>query len=155
MFRTWASTYVIEGYRISITGRTRESAVRRHIGYDEGTEFESLEDLEYAVERKRQQLLDLRIFKDVVASWSEGPETNGRIPVTISMEIDGALSIIVFPSISYDSNYGFTAQCYTEDQNFLGTTGKTRFSFAVRENDNRHDLGYANINSYVETDIPI
>ncbi len=152
---SFATTYVIDGYKIGITGRTRENAIRRHIAYDEGRTFDSLEELETALERKRQALLDLRIFKDVTASWEAGPEVDGTVPVTLSFNIDGALSFIVFPSISYDSNYGFFYQCYIEDQNFLGTTGKTKFSFAIRENDNKHDWSYANLNTYVETSLPL
>ena len=154
-FQALATTYVIDKYEITIKGRTRENAVRRHIAYDEGKTFESQEELEYAIERKRQALLDLRIFKGVDASWEAGAEVDGKVPVTIKIHINGALSFIVFPSISYDSNYGFFYQCYVEDQNFLGTTGKTKFSFAVRENDNKHDWGYANLNTYLETDLPL
>ncbi len=150
-----ASTYRIDSYNISITGRTRESVIRRHIGYDEGTEFQSVQDLEYAIERKRQKLLDLRIFKDVKASWDAKAEENGTVPVTINIAIDGAFSFIVFPSVSYDSNYGFLAQMYLEDQNFLGTTGKTKLSFAVRENDQKHDISIVDVNTYVSTDLPL
>ena len=154
-FQALATTYVIDKYEITIKGRTRENAVRRHIAYNEGKTFESQEELEYAIERKRQALLDLRIFKGVDANWEAGAEVDGKVPVTIKIHINGALSFIVFPSISYDSNYGFFYQCYVEDQNFLGTTGKTKFSFAVRENDNKHDWGYANLNTYLETDLPL
>ena len=56
-----ATIYRIEGYDISIIGRTREAAIRRLIGYDEGIEFQSLQELEDAVEKKRQILLDKRI----------------------------------------------------------------------------------------------
>ncbi len=151
----YATTYRIDSYDIEIKGRTREAAVRRHIGYDEGKEFSSVEELENAIERKRQALLDLRIFKDVAASWEPGAEVDGCIPVKIDFLIDGAFSFIVFPSVSYDSNYGFFYQLYVQDQNFLGTTGKTAFSIALRENDNIHDIGYSNLNTYIETDLPL
>ncbi len=156
VFQLMAGGYVIDSYSITIKGRTRENAVRRHVCYDEGTTFDNVEDMEYAIERKRQALLDLRIFKDVTADWTAcGEEKDGLVPVNIHFHIDGALSFIVFPSISYDSNYGLNYQIYIEDQNSFGTTGRTEFSFAVRENDNKHDWGYANLNTYLGTSLPL
>ena len=126
-----AAVYVIDRYEIEITGRTRESVVRRLIGNDEGTTFDDLQTLENAVERKRQALLDLRILKSVDAQIVCGAEENGEIPVTVRIIIDGAISFIVLPSVYYDSNYGFFYQIFVQDQNFLGTTGKLNFSFTV------------------------
>ncbi|MBQ2049961.1 MAG: hypothetical protein II493_06120, partial [Spirochaetales bacterium] len=40
-----ASVYVIEGYDISIKGRTRESVVRRLVANDEGLGFTDVKDL--------------------------------------------------------------------------------------------------------------
>ena len=150
-----AAVYVIDRYEIEITGRTRESVVRRLIGNDEGTTFDDLQTLENAVERKRQALLDLRILKSVDAQIVCGAEENGEIPVTVRIIIDGAISFIVFPSVYYDSNYGFFYQIFVQDQNFLGTTGKLNFSFTVRENDNRHELKHSDIISYVSTELPL
>ena len=62
-----AAVYVIDRYEIEITGRTRESVVRRLIGNDEGKKFDDIGKLENEVERKRQALLDLRILKSVDA----------------------------------------------------------------------------------------
>ncbi len=154
-FRVFASTYVIDGYDIEIIGRTRESAIRRRIGYDEGKEFKSREALELEIERKRQSLLELRIFKDVATSWTKGKEKDGQIPVTIRFLINGALSFILFPGVAYDSNYGFFTQLYAEDHNFLGTTGRTNFSISIQENDNRHDPRYSDISSYVTLSLPL
>lgn len=44
-FNLFAATYRIEGYDIDIVGRTKESAVRRLVGNDEGAEFQSMEEL--------------------------------------------------------------------------------------------------------------
>ena len=150
-----ASVYVIEGYDISIKGRTRESVVRRLVANDEGLGFTDVKDLENAVERKRQTLLDLRIFKSVDTSLGYGIEKDGVIPVTVRISIDGSISFIALPSAYYDSNYGFEAQIYLEDQNLLGTTGKAKFSFKIRENDNIRSLGNSDIISYVTLDLPV
>ncbi|MBQ5365151.1 MAG: hypothetical protein IIU49_03680, partial [Spirochaetales bacterium] len=150
-----ASVYVIEGYDISIKGRTRENVVRRLVANDEGLGFTDVKDLENAVERKRQTLLDLRIFKSVDTSLGYGIEKDGVIPVTVRISIDGSISFIALPSAYYDSNYGFEAQIYLEDQNLLGTTGKAKFSFKIRENDNIRSLGNSDIISYVTLDLPV
>ncbi len=150
-----AAVYRIERYEISIKGRTRESSIRRLVGYDEGRQFSNIEELEDAVERKRQILLDKRIFKDVTADVELGAEKDGIVPVTVKFGIDGAFSFLILPSIYYDSNYGLFYQLFIEDQNFLGTTDSTRFSFIVRENDNEHSLEHSDIISYVASELPL
>ena len=155
VFCASALTYRIDLYNIRIIGRTRESAVRRLIGNDEGTVVSDRDELVEMIERKRQTLLDQRLFKDVEISWSEGPVENGCIPVTVDIFIDGAFSFIVLPSISYDSNTGFSASFFLEDQNFLGSTGSFSFYFSVSENDNIHDLSRTDVNSYMRLNIPV
>lgn len=154
-FSVCAADYVIERYDISIKGRTREGVVRRLIANDEGLRFTDVRELENVVERKRQTLLDLRIFKSVETSLGYGIEKDGVIPVTVRITIDGSISFIALPSAYYDSNFGFYAQMYLEDQNFLGTTGKAKFSFTVRENDNIRSLSNSDIISYVTLDLPL
>ncbi len=153
-FNLFAATYRIEGYDIDIIGRTKESAVRRIIGNDEGIEFQSTEELQKAIEAKRQKLLDLRIMKSVEATWTEGMEQDGYVPVRVHFSIVGAFSFIAFPSAAYDSNYGFFAQFYVEDQNFIGTTGKLKFSISLKENDNVHELKNSLLTSYLEVELP-
>ncbi len=150
-----ATIYRIEGYDISIIGRTREAAIRRLIGYDEGIEFQSLQELEDAVEKKRQILLDKRIFKSVTASVDYGPEKDSTVPATVKIGIDGAFSFLVLPSVYYDSNYGLFYQLFVEDQNFLGTTDTTKFSFIIRENDNEHSVEHSDIISYISSELPL
>ena len=154
-FSVCAADYVIERYDISIKGRTREGVVRRLIANDEGLRFTDVRELENVVERKRQTLLDLRILKSVETSLGFGAEKDGTIPVTVRIVIDGSISFIALPSAYYDSNFGFYAQMYLEDQNFLGTTGKAKFSFKVRENDNIRSLSNSDIISYVTFDLPL
>ena len=153
-FNLFAATYRIEGYDIDIVGRTKESAVRRLVGNDEGAEFQSMEELQKAIDAKRQKLLDLRILKSVEASWTEGMEHDGYVPVRIHFSIVGAFSFIAFPSAAYDSNYGFFAQFYVEDQNFIGTTGKLKFSISLKENDNVYELKHSSLTSYIEIQLP-
>ena len=154
-FSVSAADYVIERYDISIKGRTREGVVRRLIANDEGLRFTDVRELENVVERKRQTLLDLRILKSVETSLGFGAEKDGTIPVTVRIVIDGSISFIALPSAYYDSNFGFYAQMYLEDQNFLGTTGKAKFSFKVREYDNIRSLSNSDIISYVTLDLPL
>ncbi len=153
-FNLFAATYRIEGYDIDIVGRTKESAVRRLVGNDEGAEFQSMEELQKAIDAKRQKFLDLRILKSVEASWTEGVEHDGYVPVRIHFSIVGAFSFIAFPSAAYDSNYGFFAQFYVEDQNFIGTTGKLKFAISMRENDNVHELKHSLFTSYIDMVLP-
>ncbi len=150
-----ASVYRIDGYEITIKGRTRQSSIRRLVGHDEGREFSSIQELEDAAERKRQILLDRRIFKSVAVDVEYGEERDGYIPATIRIDIDGAFSFLVLPSVYYDSNYGLFYQLFVEDQNFLGTADTTKFSFIVRENDNEHSIEHSDIISYISSELPL
>lgn len=93
-------------------GKTRESALRKWVSISEGVNFASIEDLQKAVDKDVQELVNLNVFLDVSAEIDRLPSDASQIIVTY--RITDGLTFIPIPLPLYNSNYGGVQLLYVQ-----------------------------------------
>ena len=114
---------VISKINYLIDGTTKEKALRNRSDLYEGLSFSSYSDLEAAVKKEKQALINRRVFKNVeysIESISFNKETNTQ-EYLVTFKIKDAFTIIPIPYPKYDSNIGFRLGLKLYWDNFLGT----------------------------------
>lgn len=138
----FAVTYEISGFDFNVTGKTQPERLSEIVG-NTGASFDSIEKLEEYLEEKRQDLLNLRLFREAEFSY----EMQCRVPdlyeVFVTFFIHDASSIFVLPYPKYDSNYGFKLGIKAYDKNLWGnlTNLYAYAGFQQQNNSVRNGLG--------------
>jgi hypothetical protein len=118
-------SHVISRLSFQITGMTRESALRTFLSINpplrEGVSFSSAEDLAAFLDRKRQDLVNDRVFKSVEVSDEPGETVDGITEHSVTLTVVDAFSLFPLPYPSYDSNSGLELGVETHYDNGLGT----------------------------------
>jgi hypothetical protein len=86
-----------------------------------GTNFDSIEALESYIAEKKQLLDNTRLFNEVSINYVLLDQSDGIIPVLITVNIKETWNLIVLPYGKYDNNTGLTLSLRLRDYNFLGT----------------------------------
>ncbi len=119
------SVQVIGSIDFRITGATTERAMRNFLSIApalrEGAEFPSPAALSAFLDRKRQDLVNDRVFKSVELVDAIGETADGRTRHAITIEVVDAFSLFPLPYPSYDSNSGFELGVETHYDNAFGT----------------------------------
>jgi hypothetical protein len=121
----WGDAVVIDSVEISITGHTREQAVRTYLDIGAGSKFKNREELEAFIEQKEQELKNARVFREssikytVVEEPEEETETITRIALTVSI-LDG-WTFYPIPLYQYSSSYGHMFMGVVYDTNLFGS----------------------------------
>ena len=126
--------YVISQVNYHIEGITREGALMKTLEeLREGTRFATREEFEAYIADQRQQLANIRQFKESsYLDYSVNPAGN-VVEVVVDVYTEETWNIIIFPIPEYDSNNGFYVTVKYRDKNFFGSLER----FAL-------DLGYEN-----------
>jgi hypothetical protein len=116
---------VISSVDFEITGMTRESALRNFLSIApalrEGLEFSTIDQLGAFLDRKRQDLVNARVFKSVQVKDVSGEIEDGKVPHAVTIEVVDAFTFFPLPNITYDSNYGWLPDLETHYDNAFGT----------------------------------
>lgn len=97
--------------------KTREPAVLRFLDMKEGDTFETVKQFQMEVEEQRQRLYNQRVFESVEADIIALGDGNYRVVFTI---VD-SFTLIPFPYVAYDSNYGLSLGLDITYDNAFGT----------------------------------
>jgi len=120
-----AAVHFIGSVEFKISGAMSESALRNFLSINpplrEGEEFTSPEALSAFLDRKRQDLINDRVFKSVELSDEIGETVDGRTGHAVTIEVVDAFSLFPLPYPSYDSNSGFLLGVETHYDNAFGT----------------------------------
>jgi hypothetical protein len=118
-------THVVASLSFHITGMTRESALRTFLSINpplrEGVEFPTAAELTAFLERKRQDLVNDRVFKSVELVDEVIGSEGGTVRHAVTITVVDAFSLFPLPYPSYDSNSGFELGVETHYDNGLGT----------------------------------
>ncbi|ULQ60912.1 hypothetical protein K7I13_06540 [Brucepastera parasyntrophica] len=128
--------YIIAQEVFEISGRTREKRLLDELGTAEGRIFSSESELEAFAEYRKQELENLRLFKETsvdieypeegaVPPDQEGgeskPEADGPIQVVLRTKVEDGIPILPIPFAFYNSNSGFAAGVFLNMPNIFGT----------------------------------
>jgi hypothetical protein len=147
-----AAVYVIRKIDFDVTGRSRPYALRYHGKLNEGEELRGQEALDFYIRDRTQLLVNQRVLKDdvsIVYTLGE-PETDGRIPVCLSVTVSDTWNIMAFPKPLWDSNTGFDLTIKARDYNFFGTMNPLRIDLGYQINTRKE----SNFNFLLDTEIP-
>lgn len=125
----------IVGYSFEITGKTNENFLREVVVPKETEEFATEEELDAALEEKRQFLLNKRIFMDIVYQRSIGEAEDGVRPCHVHFLIDDAYTKLFLPYAKFDSNYGARLGLKVYNKNLFGRFAYLYWVAHVSQND--------------------
>ena len=132
----FAAKYEIVDYSFSITGKTDPAELSRIVG-STGSVFDSIDELEEFLDEKKQDLINLRLFSDVVYHYTVSNNVSkGIYAVEVSFMIWDAKSFFIIPYPKYDSNYGFKLGVKMYNKNLGGklTNFYGYFGFSQQKN---------------------
>ncbi|MBR2282461.1 MAG: hypothetical protein IJ863_07570 [Spirochaetales bacterium] len=135
----FAVQYEIVDISFSVTGKTDPAQLSKIVG-SIGATFDSADSLEAFLEEKKQDLLNLRLFSNVVYKYDVSENlAKGMGSVKVTFLIWDAKSIFILPYPKYDSNYGFKLGIKMYDKNLGGkfTNLYGYFGFTQQENEFR------------------
>ncbi|MDR1144004.1 MAG: hypothetical protein LBK77_07290 [Spirochaetaceae bacterium] len=147
------TVYVIRTVTCRITGKTKEWALVRELGFGEES-FTSTEALDAYIARKTQDLHNLRAL-DAGAGFIRytlgEAEPDGTVPVHVEVYAADSLNFIILPEPKYDSNTGFSLSLKAREYNFLGTLSPLKFDL-IWERDDKKNL--QSVGFLIDTDLP-
>lgn len=113
--------HILERYDFDIDGKTRENALIREMDLKMGTEFEDLDSLEEAVARQEQDLVNLRVFKEVSLTLGEGITRGESTSYPVMVKTVDSWTILPIPYPKYSSDEGFRLGLKTYYDNAFGS----------------------------------
>ncbi|MDC7222053.1 MAG: hypothetical protein PQJ59_19140 [Spirochaetales bacterium] len=116
----FAEVIKIKEIKVEVDGITRPFAVKRELNIYEGQEFSSEEELDDYLYLSKNQLDDLRIFKEVTFIPEYIPGNSEPREVIVNVILTDTWNIMALPYPKYDSNDGFEMSLRLRDYNFLG-----------------------------------
>ncbi len=141
VFPLFAAKYEIVNYSFSVSGKTDPAQLSSIVG-STGESFDSVEKLEAFLEEKRQDLLNLRLFSDVIYQYTVADNlTKGIYTVDVTFLIWDAKSIFILPYPKYDSNYGFKLGIKLYDKNLGGKLTNLYGYFGFTQQENKFSKG--------------
>ena len=149
-FPLLASTYMISDYVVNNSGKTKNYALETLL--KDRTRFDSKESLLEYLEIKKQELINLRLFKMVKLDYelsAERVSENDIIYVTLICDVTESSSLFIMPYPKYDSNTGFTLGLKIKENNLAGTLSQLNGSVEMISN------GLAFNSSQINFDIPV
>lgn len=119
------AVHAISSIEFRITGLTKENALRRFLSIspalEEGAEYASIEDIEALLARKRQDLINTRVFKSVRTEAVTGEHVGEKVLHAVIIEVVDAFTFFPLPNVTYDSNYGWIPDLELHYDNAFGT----------------------------------
>jgi hypothetical protein len=150
------SVYYIREIYVNITGRTTTYALLRNSEIKKGDEMKGAAELQEYIEHKRQTLINRRELQKADISFVLlEPDSDGRIPVDITIQTEDTRNFIIVPEPKYSSNTGWAPTLRIRDFNFLGLMTPLKVNFTYKYNDG-DDVTYSrnNITFLLGVEIP-
>ncbi len=114
--------YYIASIEFDITGITKPFALRNAAELKEGEVLPTQAALNQYIMDKTQLLLNNRVLETAELSYTLGQtESDGRIPVHLTIKTTDTWNIIALPYFKYDSSNGLEFSAKARDYNFFGT----------------------------------
>lgn len=114
--------HIIAYYSFEIEGKSSERIIREMIVPPLGDPpFETIEDMDKALDSKRAKLNNMRLFEEVSYTYEAIHADDTAIRYRVKFFIDDAFSFLAIPYPKYDSNYGFRLGLKAYDKNLLGS----------------------------------
>lgn len=132
-----AARFRIQSIDYRIDGRTSPYALARALDLEVGKTFPDEPSLMRFLDAKSQELWNLRVLESTALHWSFGaPESEGFIPVDLSVEVKDTWNLVALPYGKYDSNEGLTLSIRGRDYNFLGSMEPLKLDLDYRYDQN-------------------
>jgi hypothetical protein len=135
------ATHVLAKLRFEIAGMTGAEALRKAVRLSEGLEFPSAEALGAYLSQKRQEMLNLRVFKSVELSERIIGMEGDRVLHEALFAVADSFTFIPIPYAVYDSNSGLEAGAELTYDNAFGTLTNWYLNPYVRMHDRDGNYG--------------
>ena len=114
--------HIIAYYTFDIQGSSSERLIREMIVPPQGDDpFTSVESMERALELKRNQLNNRRVFEEITWTYDVIHIDAHAVRYRVKFTIKDAFSFFAIPYPKYDSNYGFRLGLKAYDRNLFGS----------------------------------
>ena len=144
------SIFVISSIDININGRTRPYAVLYNGEFREGEEIQGQANLEKYIREKTQLLLNQRVLESVSIDYTAADaREDGKIPVSLIINIKDTWNFIIMPIPRYSSNTGLELILRYRDYNFLGTMNPLPVNFGYRYDEKYRSSGFFELESNI------
>ena len=137
----FATSFTVVGYTYKVIGNTEEFAIDNLINPHEEEYFLTEEELQEAVDRKKQILWNTTLFDRAEVKYSIASSVDTDHFVLIEVEVTDANSSIIFPYPKFDSNYGFVFGLRYKEKNLLGRMATMDISLDVMQQDKSFKKG--------------
>lgn len=131
--------HIIESYEFEITGKTKESAVRRLIVPQEEELFHCIDELESSLDGKRQTLFNTRFFHEIEYTYENTRVDGYTSYYHVHFYIDDSFTVLPLPYAKFDSNYGLRAGIKLYERNLFGLFTDLSFVGHASQVDNSFD----------------
>lgn len=147
--------HIVAYYSFEVKGKSDVDLIRNMIVPPGGDPpFASREEMEKALEAKRDKLNNLRVFESVSYTYEALHADDVAIRYRVRFHIDDAISFIAVPYPKYDSNYGFMFGLKSFDKNLFGSFANMMLVINATQMDGSWD-DYTWDGELKITDIPI
>lgn len=119
--------YSIANYSFDVTGKTKESALRRDVVPAVEPVYDSETDLVGALDAKRQVLLNRRLFNAVSYSYTLTAIADSIAYYDVLFTVEDASSIFALPYPKYSTDDGLRFGIKGYNRNLLGTYSQLQF----------------------------
>ena len=149
--------YVITGFNFDITGRTREFALIRRIGFREGETFLGRAALEQYISDKTQELYNQRILTNnpEINAFIGEQQEDGSFPVILYVKVEDSRNIIALPRPRFRSNDAFNMLIQARDFNFFGTMSTLRLDLGYNLDLSPEDRGQHSFHIRLDANVPL
>ncbi|MDR0409863.1 MAG: hypothetical protein LBH18_05640 [Spirochaetaceae bacterium] len=128
--------YYVRELRADIRGRVTEYALLRNSGIKKGDEIKGADELRKYMAQKEQTLINRRELREAhIVFTEEEPDSDGRVPVDITIHAADTRNFIIVPEPRYSSNTGWSPTLRIRDFNFLGLMTPLKINFTYKYND--------------------
>lgn len=119
--------YIIHNVIYDSKGITKDFALKRNVNVDYSKTFKSEDELNTYIQYLTQQLENTRLLEDISYSYDFLEETDGLIPVDVTIHVSDSSHFLMLPKPNYNSNSGFNIELAIKDTNFLGFMNTLNF----------------------------
>ncbi len=135
--------YIIASSQYISKGITKTFVLERSVPVRKDIVFESRRELETYLDNLKQSLENTRLLENIDIQYTcSEPDSDGIVPVAVTITVSDSQHILGLPKPSYDSNSGVELKLKLKDTNFLGFMNTLNFDFNGRigSKDNPWDI---------------
>lgn len=140
-------SYQIVAVNYNIKGLTRRYPLSQAVPIDTAHVFDSEEALRRYLDDLEQRFKNIRAIQSAQIDTEYGnSDSDGIVPVTLTIAVTDTWNFIVVPYPSFDSNSGFQVKLKLQDFNFIGTLQPLKVDIVYRSTETNQNIFSSSIN---------